>query len=107
MARSNPAFLLRPGVRSVALIGVKEIRVTCGKLSEKRRSRGARNGGSHAAPELQLTPSPARSRSRAYSLVLLFRFACISFFSSSGVSFGRSMVSVILLILPVNANGTW
>ena len=51
-------------------------------------------------------PAPGVA-SRRYSLVLLFRCACISFFSSSGVSFGRSIDSVILLILPVNANGTW
>ena len=44
---------------------------------------------------------------RGYSLVLLFRCACISFFSSSGVSFGRSIVSVIRLNLPVKANGGW
>ncbi len=43
----------------------------------------------------------------AYSLALLFRCAASSFFTSSGESFGRSMVSVILPILPVKANGTW
>src|SRR6266404_5163397 len=41
-----------------------------------------------------------------YSLVLLSRCAAISFFSSSGVSFGRSIDSVILLIFPVKAKGT-
>ena len=41
-----------------------------------------------------------------YSLILLFRSASISRFSSSGVSFGRSIVSVSLLSLPVNLNGT-
>ena len=51
-------------------------------------------------------PAPGLA-SRRYSLALLFRCACMSFFSSSGVSFGRSIVSVILSILPVNANGTW
>src|SRR5262249_48920514 len=33
--------------------------------------------------------------------------ASISFFSSSGVSFGGSSAIVSLLILPVNLNGTW
>jgi len=42
-----------------------------------------------------------------YWLVLLSRCAAISFFSSSGVSFGRSIDSVILSIFPVKANGTW
>src|SRR6185295_17496971 len=43
---------------------------------------------------------------RRHSLALLLRCACISFFSSSGVSFGLSIDSVILLILPVNLKGT-
>ena len=43
----------------------------------------------------------------AYSLEPLACFAASSFLMSSGESFGRSIVSVILSILPVNANGTW
>ena len=43
----------------------------------------------------------------AYSLALLLRPAAVSLFTSSGVSFGRSMVSVIFPIFPVKANGTW
>ena len=43
----------------------------------------------------------------AYSLVLLLRLACCSFWMSAGESCGRSMGSVILSILPVNLNGTW
>ena len=35
------------------------------------------------------------------------RYPSISFFSSSGVSFGCSIESVSLLSLPVNLNGTW
>src|SRR4029434_3786749 len=42
-----------------------------------------------------------------YSLALLFRCASISRFSSSGVSFGRSIVSVSLSSVPVKRNGTW
>jgi len=42
-----------------------------------------------------------------YSLAWLLRSACRSFCISSGVSFGRSIVSVNLLSLPVKANGTW
>jgi len=43
-----------------------------------------------------------------YSLALLFRWLCsMSIFSSAGVSFGRSILSVSLLSLPVNLNGTW
>jgi len=44
---------------------------------------------------------------RVYSLARLLRWAASSFFTSSGESFGRSMVSVIFPILPVKANGTW
>ena len=44
---------------------------------------------------------------RGYSLTLLLRVAIWSFLMSSGVSWGRSIVSVILLIFPVNVNGTW
>lgn len=59
------------------------------------------------APALGESEAPITEPSlRRYSLTLLFRCACISFFSSSGVSFGRSIASVILLILPVNLNGT-
>ena len=47
-----------------------------------------------------------RNADECYSLILLFRSASISRFSSSGVSFGRSIVSVSLLSLPVNLNGT-
>jgi hypothetical protein len=47
-----------------------------------------------------------RERCAYYSLALLFRCVAISFFTSSGVSFGRSMVSVSLLSLPVKRNGT-
>lgn len=43
----------------------------------------------------------------SHSLTLLLRCAAWSFLMSSGASFGRSIVSVILLSLPVNANGTW
>jgi hypothetical protein len=46
-------------------------------------------------------------RQALYSLVLLLRCASISRFSSSGVSFGRSIVSVSFASLPVNRNGTW
>ncbi len=42
----------------------------------------------------------------AHSLIWLLRCASISFFSSSGVSFGRSIVSVSLSSLPVKRNGT-
>src|SRR5262245_13602113 len=42
-----------------------------------------------------------------YSRTFLWRCASMSRFSSSGVSLGWSIVSVILLILPVNLNGTW
>src|SRR4029453_13931102 len=42
-----------------------------------------------------------------YSLPLFFRCASISRFSSSGVSFGRSIVSVSLSSVPVKRNGTW
>jgi hypothetical protein len=41
-----------------------------------------------------------------HSLTFL-RWAAIMFFSSPGVSFGRSKVSVIVLIFPVNLNGTF
>ncbi len=43
----------------------------------------------------------------SYSLTLLLRCACSSFLISSGDSFGRSIVNVILLILPVKLKGTW
>ncbi len=42
-----------------------------------------------------------------YWLTLLFRVACVGFVSSSGATFGRSMLSVILLTFPVTANGGW
>jgi len=48
-----------------------------------------------------------QTRATHHSLALLSRCACISFFSSSGVSFGRSIVSVTLLSVPVKANGGW
>ena len=55
---------------------------------------------------------PPRTKSRhslraCYSLALLFRPASMSRFSSSGVSFGRSIESVNLSSLPVNVNGHW
>jgi hypothetical protein len=43
----------------------------------------------------------------AHSLAALLRCASMSFFSSAGDSFGRSIVSVTLMSLPVNRNGTW
>jgi len=45
--------------------------------------------------------------SHRYRLSAAFAIPSINRFSSCGVSFGRSMVSVILLILPVKGNGTW
>src|SRR5262249_18262185 len=43
-----------------------------------------------------------------YSLARLFRWpSSMRRFSSSGVSFGRSMASVSLVSLPVSLNGTW
>jgi hypothetical protein len=42
-----------------------------------------------------------------YRLSLAFSCASMSFFSSAGVSFGRSSVIVSLLSLAVSANGTW
>ena len=42
-----------------------------------------------------------------YSLILLFRCASLSRFSSSSVSLGRSMVKVSLFSLAVSRNGTW
>ena len=47
----------------------------------------------------------ARRAPAGHSLVLLFRPAASSCLMSSGVSFGRSIVSVIFWILPLNANG--
>jgi hypothetical protein len=43
----------------------------------------------------------------AHSLAALLRCASMSFFSSAGDSFGRSIESVTLLSLPVKRNGTW
>jgi hypothetical protein len=40
-----------------------------------------------------------------YSVVLLLRWACCSFWISAGDSCGRSIESVILSILPLKANG--
>ena len=42
-----------------------------------------------------------------YWLALFFCIASCSFFSSSGVSFGRSIVSVSFASFPVNLNGGW
>jgi hypothetical protein len=42
----------------------------------------------------------------AYWMALL-RSVSVRRFSSAGGSFGRSMLSVSVLILPVNVNGTW
>src|SRR5262245_9076595 len=42
-----------------------------------------------------------------YSLALLFRPVVSSFLTSSGDSFGRSIVSVSLSIFPVNLKGIW
>ena len=42
-----------------------------------------------------------------YCLSAALSAAAMSFFSSSGVSLGRSKAIVSLLILPVNLNGTW
>src|SRR5262249_9467105 len=51
-------------------------------------------------------PPPTGFLNLSYSLALLLRRVVSSFFMSSGVSFGRSIVSVSLLSLPVNLNGT-
>src|SRR5262245_22504545 len=42
---------------------------------------------------------------RSYFACCLSRLASCSFFTSSGVSFGRSTLYVILLIVPSNGNG--
>jgi hypothetical protein len=96
------APLLRPGVevevvlerhadevRHRVLRLLREVRVAFGVAA------GGRGRGRSMVPPL------------CYSLALLFRCASISFFTSSGVSFGRSMVSVSLSSVPVNGNGTW
>jgi len=41
----------------------------------------------------------------SHSLTLLLRCACFTFSMSAGVSCGRSIESVSLLIVPVNVNG--
>ena len=70
-----------------------------GKEREPPRLRGARTPcAGHGA-------HPARRAPAGHSLVLLFRPAASSCLMSSGVSFGRSIVSVIFWILPLNANG--
>ena len=48
----------------------------------------------------------ARPDPRSYSLARLLRCACASRFSSSGVSFGRSILSVSFSSWPVKVNGT-
>ena len=82
-----------------------------GRRSGRRRGRpwcaGAPSGCSARRGPRARLGSGARPGARGYSLVFWLRCASMSRFSSSGVSFGRSIVSVILSILPLKANGTW
>ena len=68
--------------------------------------------GVHLAGAPPLVSSGRQSNSLPFlpfthSETRLFRCAASSFLISSGDNFGRSMVRVSLLSLPVKANGTW
>src|SRR5262249_58770963 len=59
------------------------------------------------AVDQQQSRRETRQTRPPYSAARLLRVVSLSFWMSAGESFGRSILSVTLLSLPVNLKGTW
>jgi hypothetical protein len=76
-----------------------DCRIIAGCSHDRRR---AAQGGWQASPNHN-----HGSHAAGYLACSICSSAALSFFTSSGVSFGRSSLYVSLLIVPSNLNGTW